>query len=215
MRSTGPRYCPSIEDKITRFSEKVNHQIFLEPEARSINEIYVQGMSTGLPEQLQLKLLRSIPGLEETVMVRPAYSVDYDYLPAIQLDKNLMSSIKGLFFAGQVCGTTGYEEASAQGILAGINASLYSEKNSMITLSREGSFLGTMIDDLCSKTLREPYRVLTSRSEYRLLLRSDNADFRLTPIGRRFGLISDREWLNFKKKSIRSSKKNIDWKRQS
>ena len=212
MRSTGPRYCPSIEDKITRFSDKINHQIFLEPESRSINEIYVQGMSTGLPEQLQVKLLKTIPGLENTVMVRPAYSVDYDYLPALQLDKNLMSKINGLFFSGQVCGTTGYEEASAQGLLSGINASLYSEQNSMITLSREGSFLGTMIDDLCSKQLREPYRVLTSRSEYRLLLRADNADFRLTPIARRFGLITDREWLNFKKKidNIETENKRIE-----
>lgn len=212
MRSTGPRYCPSIEDKITRFYDKVNHQIFLEPEARSINEIYVQGMSTGLPEQLQIKLLKTIPGLEEAVMVRPAYSVDYDYLPALQLDKNLMSKINGLFFAGQVCGTTGYEEASAQGILSGINASLYSQQSQMITLSREGSFLGTMIDDLCSKQLREPYRVLTSRSEYRLLLRADNADFRLTPIARRFGLISDRQWDTFKKKinNIETESKRLE-----
>jgi len=212
MRSTGPRYCPSIEDKITRFSEKINHQIFLEPESRSINEIYVQGMSTGLPEQLQKKLLRTIPGLETTIMVRPAYSVDYDYVPAMQLDKNLMSNINGLFFAGQVCGTTGYEEAAAQGILSGLNASLYAEKTSMITLSREGSFLGTMIDDLCTKYLREPYRVLTSRSEYRLLLRADNADFRLTPIARRFNLISDREWDSFKRKikNIENENKRLD-----
>lgn len=201
IHARGPRYCPSIEDKIVRFVNNPSHHIFLEPEGKSTYEIYVGGFSTSLPASVQLEMLKTLPGLENVHVIKPAYAVEYDYVPAVQTLHSLMSkNVQGLFFGGQINGTSGYEEAAAQGLVAGINAVNYIRNHEPMILSRESSYIGTLIDDLVTKDIDEPYRMLTSRSEYRLLLRQDNADERLTEIGYKQGLVGEEQYQRFKTK---------------
>jgi tRNA uridine 5-carboxymethylaminomethyl modification enzyme len=198
IEGVGPRYCPSIEDKIHRFASKESHQIYLEPEGLTTNEFYPNGISTSLPFDIQLSLVRSMRGLEHAHILRPGYAIEYDYFDPRGLKASLETkAIQGLFFAGQINGTTGYEEAAAQGMLAGINAALHTQGREAWTPRRDQAYLGVLVDDLITKGVQEPYRMFTSRAEYRLSLREDNADMRLTEIGRQLGCVGDAQWAAF------------------
>lgn len=215
IKGVGPRYCPSIEDKIMRFADKEIHQVFLEPESKYTNEFYVQGVSTSLPVEVQNELYPSITGLENVKIMRNAYAIEYDCVDSTQLKPTLeYKNVRGLFTAGQINGTSGYEEAAAQGLMAGINANLYLDKKEGLVLKRNSSYIGVLIDDLVTKGTNEPYRMMTSRAEYRLWLRQDNADIRLTEIGREIGLVNDERYKSFqdKLKDIEKCKQLLETK---